>query len=404
MIAEAEYPVSKGEIYQPKDPVDFRRTLALYCCFFDVTFYGIREKILWEHPISASKCRRLAGEEEDNGRIVCADVLSITISGVDFDYIQKFYEWDRMEIGTLRRYRKGRLPREFVLSILKLYEKKTALKGVEGMERDYQASKEMINSAYGNIIMDVCRKEYLYEGSAWEDVEALDFTKKEELIRKYNESPGRFIFYPWGCIVTALCRRRLLNAIAAVGVDYVYSDTDSIKFLHPDRYKEYFDRENEEIREKTRLALFSLHIPQEMAAPKNKKGEEKPIGVFEFEGVYDRFKTLGAKRYAFEKDGNFSITVSGVNKFTAAPYLINKYRDRVFDAFSDDLEIPKGAAGKMTHTYIDDEMVGEAADYLGNRFRYYEKSGVHLEEAAYSLSIAEKYMRYLLKIKERKLY
>ena len=112
--------------------------------------------------------------------------------------------------------------------------------------------------------------------------------------------------------------------------------------------------------------------------------------------MYSRFKTLGAKRYLVEKDGEISLTVSGVNKKIAVPYLIDTYgRDGVFDAFDDELYIPPENTGKNTHTYIDEPVSGEITDYTGITEKYYESSGVHLEAADYSLSMHVAYLNYI---------
>ena len=50
-------------------------------------------------------------------------------------------------------------------------------------------------------------------------------------IKRYNESKSRFISYNWGCWVTAIARANLFEAILALGDDFVYSDTDSVKFM-----------------------------------------------------------------------------------------------------------------------------------------------------------------------------
>lgn len=52
-------------------------------------------------------------------------------------------------------------------------------------------------------------------------------------------------------------------------------------------------------------------------APKTVKGVEKPLGVYEYEGIYDTFKTMGAKKYAYVQDEKLSITISGVTKKAA---------------------------------------------------------------------------------------
>lgn len=144
-------------------------------------------------------------------------------------------------------------------------------------------------------------------------------------------------------------------------------------------------------------------------SPKTIKGVTKTLGLWDFEGVYKRFKTLGAKRYmveSYDKNGvgnalydkhknvNYpvSITVSGVNKLNAVPYMLNDLAKgditKMFDYFSGGLHIPPEKTGKMTHAYIDDIRSGVLVDYLGNAAPYFEMSAVHLEGASYDLSIA----------------
>ena len=50
------------------------------------------------------------------------------------------------------------------------------------------------------------------------------------------------------------------------------------------------------------------------AVATDRKGIEHSIGVFEYEGMYDKFITQGAKRYCYIQDGEMHITVSGVSK------------------------------------------------------------------------------------------
>ena len=75
-------------------------------------------------------------------------------------------------------------------------------------------------------------------------------------------------------------------------------------------------------------------IPLELASPKTIKGIEKPLGVWDYEGNYSRFKTLGAKRYMYEIDNDIHITVAGVSKKSGSEYLKYKYKtnDKIFNA------------------------------------------------------------------------
>ena len=45
-----------------------------------------------------------------------------------------------------------------------------------------------------------------------------------------------------------------------------------------------------------------------------RNGKRHYIGLFDFDGHYDKFITQGAKRYAYETNGKMGITVAGVSK------------------------------------------------------------------------------------------
>ena len=98
----------------------------------------------------------------------------------------------------------------------------------------------------------------------------------------------------------------------------------------------------------------------------------------------------------YESDGHINITVSGVNKRVAVPYLVEKYGKDIFTAFNTGLAIPAGYTGKMTHVYIDNFQTGTITDYLGNVYQYREQPpGVYLEDTAYYFDIASDYIDYI---------
>lgn len=97
-------------------------------------------------------------------------------------------------------------------------------------------------------------------------------------------------------------------------------------------------------------------------------------------------------------NGEYSLTVSGLNKKIAIPYMLSKYND-IFEAFNDELVIPKGFSGRKTHTYIDYEQRGIVKDYKGVYYEYDELSSVHIEDSDYSLKLSEAYVDFLLNIK-----
>lgn len=404
MISE-QFPMSKPEKIFIKSEKELYDNLKNYCCMFDIEFENLKSSQLYENYISKSHCRKLEDFVENNGRIVSAKRLSTTITEQDFTIIKLFYTWEHMTIRNFHRFKKNYLPRDFVLSILNLYVNKTTLKGVEGKEIEYLESKERLNSCYGMCVTDICRDEILYTDEMWDS----ESPNIEEAIDKYNKSVKRFLYYPWGVWVTAYARRNLFTGIYAFKDDYIYSDTDSIKVINVDKHMDYINKYNDLVLHKLKRAMDIQGIDIELTKPKNKKGEEKQIGIWDYEGEYEYFKTLGAKRYIVKKkdilevDGkkyDYSITVSGLNKTVAVPYLLEKYGEKIIDSFDDNLYVPPQYTGKMTHTYIDDEKCGSIVDYLGNIGYFNELSAVHLEDCDYDLSLSDVYVNYLLNIKE----
>lgn len=406
MLSE-KYPMSKPFKVIIKDEEDFVKKLNSYCCMFECEFTNIRSKVSFENYISISRCTKAEHFIVNNGRVVEADTLKISLTEQDFFIIADLYDWDRIEISNFNCFYKGYLPKDFILTILELYKDKTELKGVEGKEVEYLVSKGMINSCYGMCVTDPCRDEIVYNDDNW----SLQKADISTLIDRYNKNNNRFLYYPWGVWVTAYARRNLFSGILEFKDDYIYSDTDSIKVINIENHKEYLEKYNKEVTKKIEKCLKNYGIPLDMATPKTIKGVPKPMGVWDYEGMYTRFKTLGAKRYMVESNGELSITIAGVNKSAGIKYLKHTYgnNDNIFNAFTEDLHFPanydfngieENGSGKLCHTYIDKYMDGEIIDYMGNKWIYNEQSGVHMDNTDYTLSLASDFVKLLLGVKE----
>lgn len=410
MVAE-KYPMTYGVKMQFKSNATFENLIRQnkYCVIFDVEFNDICANDIYENYISVSKCIDKEKHVENNGRLVCAKRITLTITEIDFLIIRKNYNFSSYRIGTAYVYGKQYLPTEFVKAILQLYKKKTELKGVDGMENEYLNSKEMLNSCYGMCVTSPLRNTITYKNNLW-DTDILSENEKREMLLKYNLSENRFLFYLWGVYVTAYARRNLWTGILSIKNDYIYSDTDSLKFINADRHKEYFAAYNAAIENKLKTACQYHNLDFALCAPQTIKGKTKILGVWDFEGVYNKFKTLGAKRYlvnekdALNVDGkkyDFSLTVSGINKKKAIPYLLEKYGDNgIFDAFDNYLYLPPNYSGKNILTYIDYETDGLITDYLGNTREFHELSSVNLSPSDYTLNLSVLFLQYLGGLKE----
>ena len=374
--------------------------LKNYCCMFDVTFKNLRPAVTFENPLSRSRCIIPKDENGDevpfqvnNGRLVSAEECTTTLTELDWDTIYKFYDWDEVCIFNMRVARRGYLPRDLILAILHLYGNKTSLKGVEEKHVEYMVSKNMINASFGMMVTSIIRDEFVYDEN-WHKV-APDVASQLEA---YNHSYNRFLFYGWGIWVTAHARHSLFKAIYEFDEDYVYADTDSIKGLHFENHMKFFKEYNREVQMKLLKMCNHYGIPFSACQPKTVKGEKKLIGVWDMERSYKRFKACGAKRYMYEyDDGELSLTVSGLNKKYAIPWLLSEYKTNAmcFEIFGEGMYVPPGHTGKQTITYIEGEDEGEVTDYLGNTAPYHELSSIYMEPQAYFMSVLAEYKDFL---------
>lgn len=394
MVLE-KFPMAKAEyISNGINESELMELLITRCCLFDIEIWGLMPKLFHEHPISRYKCPVCENAIVDNGRIVMAEHIITTITEQDFFVYTEFYTWDRIEIKNLRTYQKNYLPKNFVQSVLNLYEKKTVLKDVEGEEINYMISKNMINAAFGMAVTDPIRDELTYSDDTFYTIPK----NIAEGIDRYNTNIRRFLFYPWGVWVTAYARANLFSGIIEMGDDYVYSDTDSIKSINTERHEDYFNSYNAQILQKIELASQYHNIDKSLFAPYTKKGKQKIIGVWDDEGVYDKFKTLGAKRYLTMKgvqstEPEYMITLAGSNKKKTMDYLVGT--GDPFGKFTDGLSIPPENSGRLILSYIDNETLGTVVDMFGVPYEYHELSSIHMEKSEYNLSMSEEFVRYL---------
>ena len=239
MCAEL-YPMSRPKELQPESYDELKQLVKTYCIVLDVKFLGLKNILGYESYISESKCKNLIGATINNGRVYEADELTITLTDVDLQIIERVYSWDKIALKNVMGFRKAYLPKAIIESILNLYQDKTTLKGVQGKEVEYLLSKGMLNSVYGMSVTDIVKDNAIYNEENW-DFEKVDIAEE---IEKYNGSKNRFLYYAWGIYVTAYARRNLWTGILAVGKDYIYSDTDSIKVLNYENHKPYVEAYN----------------------------------------------------------------------------------------------------------------------------------------------------------------
>ena len=324
----------------------------------------------------------------DNGRVISADELTITITEQDYITIKNNYEWEDLEVIKAYRSKKDYLPKPFVEYILELYANKTELKDVEGKEELYMQSKQYINSMFGMCVTAIVQAEVELVGDEW-IVKPLtrDFVqhKLEQLSQSNPREKRYFLSYSWGCWVTAYARRNLWKCIESCDHDVLYCDTDSIFVLGKHDFSWY----NDEITKKLKIACKKQNLDFNKTRPKTPKGKEKPLGIFDSEDSCIEFKTLGAKRYVErrEGDGKLHLTVSGINK--GAVELLNDDIDNFEDGFNFDKDAD--CVTKKLSTYIVDMPTVKWNDGYISTYTH----GINLRRTGYVLSMTDEYKKLI---------
>lgn len=353
VLVNCMYPLGDWyRIQQRKNQWIEREEIERYIYKYDkavltrVHFRGLRLKDTnWETPyIPKSKCIYLENEMIDNGRILSADYLSMTITDVDWQILCKEYAWDDVYFSDSWYCRYRYLPEFFVEVVRQFYRDKTLLKGSEPGSLDdieYNLKKQLLNALYGmsaqHVLRDtiyyMCDKEkekYKADANYITEKEykilVAEYDKKKKLTNKERkiiideidndtiEKHNKKAFMPFqiGVWCTAWARLELHRSMWVVneqGGRTIYVDTDSNKHIG----NVDFTALNEYYRKR------SL---ERGAYADDRKGKRHYMGVYEHEFTAPLFAHMGAKKYIYEDEkGAFHLTIAGVNKRKGAKEL-----------------------------------------------------------------------------------
>lgn len=111
------------------------------------------------------------------------------------------------------------------------------------------------------------------------------------------------------------------------------------------------------------------------------------MGVYESEGIYDKFSTLGAKKYCYVKNGKLTATIAGVSKRNGGPEL-----DRAggIDAFREGFTFYDAGGTESVYNDSPDLTIimpnGEPLEITSN---------VVIRDSTYTLGVTAEYRRLL---------
>lgn len=256
--------------------------------------------------IPLAKTRNIMNHRGDNGRVLYADYLEISITDIDWEIIKNQYTWEDAYVFDIYTADYGPLPKAIIKVLCDLFTAKTELKGVEGQEVYYMKSKNKINSVYGLSAQDPVKDSIIFNGIDFE----VDEANTEETLEKRNRKAA--MPYQWGVWVTAWARYELHRLINLVGREFVYCDTDSVKFTGDIPWDAINVINDKYIEISEKIGSNAI----------DRKGNKHYMEVWEYEGRYKDFKTFGAKKYAnTDQYGHLSVTVAGVSKRQGASEL-----------------------------------------------------------------------------------
>ena len=394
VIVNCQYPITPfyhvgaASLKDVKYYMQKGRAIVMRIAMYNVR---LRDKYSPVPYIPKAKTQSCVNAEIDNGRILTAEYIEMAVTDIDLKIILDQYDADNIVVADMWHSRYGYLPRAYRELVKKYYVQKTELKGVEGMEVYYDKSKNLLNSLYGMMAQDPVKQTIEFvQGEFIQGAQPVG-----ELLS--GAVKKAFLCYQWGVWVTAHARRELRQAINLCGMNFVYTDTDSVKYIKSDID---WDSLNASIKQRS---------IDNGAYATDPAGNVHYMGVWEHDDSYSKFKTLGAKKYAYVykdkkckpdkcsraanctlKGGEYCkgtyCTIAGVGKKSGAEEIDKAGGLEAFDVgfiFRD--------AGGLESVYNDDDF----GAYTVDGREIYITRNVCLRPSTYTVSITEDYATLL---------
>lgn len=375
-----KFPVSKFIRIADDTFEEFMTRRDEFCFLLHVAFEGVRFIGLHGIPyIPLAKCKHISKNKLlDNGRVREAESVTMWVTDIDMDIIMEEYQIDEIRIGEKYAAFAGDLADEYKEVIMDYYRKKTLLKGSTSAEDlyMYNKSKNRLNALFGMMCMRLDQQMTTYTGAGESGYETTE-EPLEDVLTKYYKKHSSFLSYQHGVWVTARARARLhrfYNEIA--GKDLIYGDTDSAKIVNVKRHQKAIDALNAELQAQAEAAG---------AYADDKNGVRHYMGVWEYDGTYDEMKTLGAKKYVVNIDGECYSTIAGVSKKAGQAF----FNAHGLDAFRVGATIEN--SGHLVAYYNDDEI--HEIEIEGCRMQ--TASNLALIDDTYTIGVTDDYA-YLL--------
>lgn len=394
MIA-CKFPMTKFVQYgEVNSFTELNQLLEKKACLFHVLLEDVvcKEDAIMPY-IPYSKCLSVAHYTLDNGRILTASHVYMTVTDIDWKLICEQYDFDRtrVRISDMRIADYDYLPQPIRTCVLDYFHQKSKLKieiglaesagdreRVEDLQYLYAKSKNRLNGIFGMCYTDIVHDIIEVDNRKWMPIQRPDI---DEAIKKFYKSRNSFLFYAWGVWVTAHAREHLQRLIDATGQGTIYCDTDSSKAMCVEHAR--IERMNDDIR----------HICDETGAYADVGGKRVYMGIYEHENSepIEEFKTLGAKKYVYKDKDGLHITISGVstskNPETKIPYAVEEMQS--IEKFEPGFIFKKSSGLEL---YYNDDTIHEIT-VSGETFT--TASNIGMKESTYQIGITDDYSRLI---------
>lgn len=300
---------------------------------------------------SSNKCIELENATLDNGRVYMADKLTTCLNHIDLRIYDMFMEWDSCEILYLYQGKTAYLPDYYINTMLDNYVNKAVLKS---QHLNYSYEKSVVNSCYGCAITRMVVQEVEIDKGKPVKIDKLPKEVFEE------EKTKQLLLPQWGVEISALTRLQELTMIhdlitiqndemkkKGLHNEFVYADTDSIKYIDNGNAEEIFKRYNEKSHERM-MYINDLIYHRDIKLIED-------LGEYDLEHYVCYVKTLGSKRYCLAyKDGlqwKHETTTAGLPKqsyydlfkgkciSTKGAVYDDKLNQAFFDLYENELEV-----------------------------------------------------------------
>ena len=369
VMLDGYYPVSAFKYIDFQTEKEFEYYINNYCVIMEIEFFDISTEQAIPY-IDIAHCEKRSGVINDNGRVLKADYISISLTEIDFQIMKDTYNDKNFAVKKPFYAIRGKLSKELRETVLLYYKDKTQLKGIEEQYYFYMKQKNKLNSCFGMLVTDITQDDVIYNNitAEWEEVKA----DKQKALDKYYKNRKSFLQYQQGIYVTAQARKRLQDILNQLPQkDIIYVDTDSIKFRHSENFK-YFLEVNKKIYEKqTDLPLFV-----------ERDNKKYYLGVWDYEGKF-KIKALGAKKYCTLKKGKFETTVAGMSKKLGSIAVGNIYNFNIGETYEN--------VGRTVAYYNEHKPY-----YLTlNGKRFLTASNIGIVDTTYTLGITNEYFEII---------